>query len=118
MHKEPKVDGSEVSRYASSAAKFGALQDKLSSSLRGPPEPSYGTAFSLRHMSGAEELLALQPPTDVDASAEASGDTAKMFRHFDRESSTATPPIATSTPMRTLQIPSGFQSQSSTRHAR
>jgi hypothetical protein len=108
------AEGSEASRYSSSAAKFGALQDRLASSLRGPSEPSIGTTFSMGHgMSGAEELLALQPPVDVDASAEVSGDTARMFRHIDRESSTSTPPIASSTPMRTLQIPSHFQSQSS-----
>lgn len=64
-------------------------------------------------MTGAEELLGLEPPSDMDMSAEASGDTAKILRQMDREASTSTPPVATSTPMRSLQIPFQFHSQSS-----
>lgn len=66
-----------------------------------------------RGMSGAEELLGLEPPTDLDMSAEASGDTARLLRHLEGEASTSTAPVATSTPMRSLQLPSHFHSQSS-----
>lgn len=110
------TDGSEISRHTSSAAKYGALQDRLDSSLRAPrapQDPSRTTAFSIgQAMSGAEELLGLGPPTDMDMSAETSGDTAKMLRHLDRDPQGSTP-VATSTPMRSLQMPSHFNSQSS-----
>ena len=68
-------------------------------------EAGHSTAFSVGNaVNGGEELLALQPPTDGDASVEASGDTAQNLRHMDRESATSTPPMATSTPMRTLAV--------------
>ena len=66
-----------------------------------------------RSTTGADELLALEPPTEMDMSAEASGDTATLLRHMDREASTSTPPIASNATMRSLQMPSHFHSQSS-----
>ena len=64
-------------------------------------------------MSGAEELMGLEPPTVMDVSGETSGETAKMFRNMERDPSMSGDPIASSTPMRSVQIPSHFESQSS-----
>lgn len=92
---------SEVSFKSTSAVTYDALRQRLASAVGRSLSTNIGDPVS---ESGSE----------MDGPAEQSGDTATTFKHFEMGSGSFAPPVgATSTPLRSLQMPSEIQMQSS-----
>lgn len=113
------MESSPGSSRRSSAAQFDALRQRLTlsdsrSPKAGGPSTAGPSLLSYRGSGGSQALLNVEPMSEMELSGtETSGDTAKFLPHLDREASMSTPPMATSTPMRSLQFPSQLQMQSS-----
>ena len=98
----------EVSYSSSAALAYERIQQRLNGIV------SKGEMSPLKHADDATSLSGSVVDMDTDGAGEHSGDTASTFKQFAQDTASfALPAGATSTPMRSTQMPSDMQLHSS-----